>query len=135
MFIFVTLLILCSCARLPIYESLEYATTDSNNFLNPVSSHFDKKFNINYGVANNDSDLFIQAIFHDRASYMQMMRGGLTVYFDPTGKKKKSNKLKIERFISPNANQRQQEQRPGSTQGVGQTNMVRMINQTYKKGR
>lgn len=86
-----------SCAKLPVYQSKTYAQAENNDFLNPLSANFDKKNNISYGVANDDTHFYIQVIFQNRESLMKIMRGGLTVYFDPSGKKKKDYQLKIEK--------------------------------------
>lgn len=90
-------LLFSSCAKLPVYESKIYVPSEKENLLNPLTSNYDKKTNIQIGIANNDSILYIQAIFHDKQSYKKIMRGGLTVFFDPLGKKKKNYQLKIEK--------------------------------------
>ncbi len=84
-----------SCSKLPVYNSQEYVVNKEENFINPLSANFDKKNNISYGVANDNTHLYVQAIFRERESFMKIMRGGLTVYFDQEGKKKKKYQLKI----------------------------------------
>lgn len=95
--LFTGTLILSSCAKLPVYESKKLVTPEKDEFLNPLANNFDKKTNVQYGVANDDTNLYLQAIFHNRESLMKIMRGGLSVYFDPEGKKKKNYQLKIEK--------------------------------------
>ncbi len=86
-----------SCAKLPVYESQKYIADEKEDFVNPLSANFDKKNNISYGVANDTTHFYVQAIFRDRENLMMIMRGGLIVYFDPEGKKKKKYQLKIEK--------------------------------------
>lgn len=86
-----------SCAKLPVYESKKYVTSDNEDFLNPITSNYNEKENIHFGVADDDTSLFVKAIFHDRESLMKIMRGGLNIYFDPDGKKGKDYQLKIEK--------------------------------------
>lgn len=89
-------LLIASCTKLPIYESKTLDKTNLDGTLN-ISNNYDKKNNIHYGVANDKTDLFIQAVFHDQESFMKIMRGGIIIYFDPSGKKNKNYQLKIER--------------------------------------
>ena len=86
-----------SCSKLPVYNSQEYVANKEEGFINPLSANFDKKNNISYGVANDTIHFYVQAIFRERESFMKIMRGGLTVYFDQEGKKKKKYQLKIEK--------------------------------------
>ncbi len=94
---FAIIFLFASCAKLPVYKSKTYTQSENNDFLNALSANFDKKNNISYGVANDDTHFYVQAIFQNRESLMKIMRGGLTVYFDPEGKKKKNYELKIEK--------------------------------------
>ncbi len=86
-----------SCAKLPVYQSQKNVSNEKENFINPLHTSFDKKSNISYGVANDTTHIYVQAIFRERENLMKIMRGGLTVYFDPDGKKKKKYELKIEK--------------------------------------
>lgn len=131
--IFFGLLILSSCAKLPIYESKDYVQPKQEVFLSPMSSYFDEKSNIHFGVADNDTNLYIQAIFHDRRSYTKIMRGGLTVYFDPSGKKKKEYQLKIERLKEQNIDLALMAQKMGIDPGARQNEMAAVIGATYNK--
>jgi len=91
------IIIFSSCAKLPIHQSKNYEQAANNNFLNPLSANYDKKNNISYGVAHDDTHFYIQAIFQDRESLMKIAMGGLNIYFDSNGKKKKDYQLKIEK--------------------------------------
>ncbi len=93
----IVILFFSSCAKLPIYESKIYVASEKDNLISPLTSNYDKKTNIQIEVANNDTTLNIRAIFHDKQSYTTIMRSGLTVFFDPLGKKKKNYQLKIEK--------------------------------------
>ena len=96
-FIFILgILIFSSCAKLPVYESKNY-NQSNNDFLNPLSANYDKKNNIRFEVYDNDTNLFLQFVFHDQLSLMKIMRGGLNLYFDPLGKKNQDYHLKIEK--------------------------------------
>jgi len=90
-------LLFSSCSKLPVYQSQKNVSNEKENFINPLHTSFDKKSNVSYGVANDTTHLYIQAIFRERENLMKIMRGGLNVYFDPEGKKKKKYQLKIEK--------------------------------------
>ena len=96
-FLLLGILIFSSCAKLPVYESKAYNQSVSNDLLNPLSANYDKKNNIRFEVSDNDTNLFLQFVFHDQLSLMKIMRGGLNLYFDPQGKKNKDYLLKIEK--------------------------------------
>lgn len=91
------MLLFSSCAKLPLYQSKEYVQTEQKVFQNSTPSYLDEKENIELKVAHNDTNLYVQAVFHDRENYQQIMRGGLVVCFDPEGKKRNDYNLKIER--------------------------------------
>ena len=91
------ILLISSCAKLPVYESKKYVTSDNEDFLNPITSNYNEKENIHFGVADDDTSLFVKVIFHERESLMKIMRGGLNIYFDAEGKKKKDYQLNIEK--------------------------------------
>jgi hypothetical protein len=96
-FIFVGMLMLASCSKMPVYKSKSYNQQTTNESPNSIADNFDKKANVRYGFANDNSHFYIQAEFSDRESLMKIMRGGLIVYFDPNGKKGKDYQLKIEK--------------------------------------
>lgn len=96
-FILAGIIFLASCAKLPVYESKSYSGKATTEFPNSIADNFDKKANVNYGFANDSTHFYVQAVFQDRESFMNIMRGGLVVYFDPNGKKGKDYQLKIEK--------------------------------------
>ena len=91
------MLFLASCSQLPVYKSKNYEQNGINKSPNSIADMYDKKANVYYGFANDKSHFYIQAVFSDRESLMKIMRGGLIIYFDPNGKKKKDYQLKIEK--------------------------------------
>jgi uncharacterized membrane protein YgcG len=96
-FILVGMLLLASCAKLPVYQSKDYNDEPITEFPNSIADSYDKKANVRYGFANDNTHFYIQSVFSDRESLMKIMRGGLIVYFDPNGKKGKNYQLKIEK--------------------------------------
>jgi len=125
-------LFFASCAKLPIYESKTLDKTNSVSTLN-ISDNYDKKNDIHFGVANDKTDLLVQAVFHDRQSFMKIMRGGIIVNFDPSGKKNKDYQLKVERSgrIQPEASgERSQFQRNGQNR---MQNMPMLISSVFNK--
>lgn len=96
-FILVGMLLLASCAKLPVYTSKSYNQNATTEFPNSIADNYDKKANVRYGFANDNTHFYIQAVFPDRESLMKIMRGGLIVYFDPNGKKGKDYQLKIDK--------------------------------------
>ena len=126
-------LLFSSCTKLPVYKSKTYVAPEKEDFLNPISSHFDKKTNIGFEVANNDTNLFIRAVFHDRQSYMKIMRGGLTVYFDPSGKKKKQYQLKIERAQKQKIDMASMMSQMGMNPSARAQDLPAVIDATYNK--
>lgn len=127
------ILLLSSCAKMPIYHSKKYNAPEKEDFLNPLPLNYDVKTNINFEIANNDTNFYLQFVFHDRQSYLKIMRGGLTVYFDPTGKKEKKYKLKIERLKDPNIDLAIINQRMNTNPEAIQNNMAAMIGINYNK--
>lgn len=89
-----------SCSKMPVYQSKESSITEQENFPLISTDQNDKTNNVSYGVADNNKDLYLKAVFHDQESLMKIMRGGgLNIYFDSSGKKKKDYKLAIERSL------------------------------------
>lgn len=122
-----------SCSKIPIYESKEYVQPKNQDFLNSITFNYDTKTNIAFKVANNDTNLYIQAVFHDRQSYIKIMRGGLTVYFDPTGKKKKQYRLKIERTQKQKIDMASMMSQMGMNPAARAQDLPSVINATYTK--
>ncbi len=135
----VAVVILSSCAKLPVYKSTIYPAQKNGGSKYPIATGYEKKKNIHYGVAENDSDIFIQFCFHKQGDLEKIMSGGIKIYFDPEVKKGKNYALIIERAedkqqgtrpLSPaqaqsggTANNKQQMQLPqenGNSQGPGQ---------------
>ena len=88
---------LLSCSRLPIYKINHGEILNRESELNPSHIFYDKKENLSLAVSEDKTNLYMQTVFHNRESLMKIMRGGLIIYFDPQGKKKKDYMLKIER--------------------------------------
>ncbi|MCY1722880.1 hypothetical protein OU798_21205 [Prolixibacteraceae bacterium Z1-6] len=86
-----------SCSKLPINKSERISCLTEPNFPEIKTENHDKGNTINYGIANNDSALYLKAIFHKEEDLMKIMHGGISIYFDPEGKKGKEYNLKIER--------------------------------------
>lgn len=131
--IIIGFLLFLSCAKLPIYESKKYVESEKENLLNPLTSNYDKKSNIQIEVANSDTNLYIRTTFHDQQSYKTIMRSGLAVFFDPTGKKNKLYQLKIERGdaqITEYALLSRQKENESRSQ---QQNIITGIDITYNK--
>lgn len=125
-------IVFSSCAKLPVYKSKDYVQPEQEEFLNPMSSHFDEKTNIGFKIADNDTNLYIQAVFRDRRSYSKIMRGGLNVFFDPEGKKGKDYQLKIERLKEQNIDLALMTQR-GANPSALQNDMATVIGATFNK--
>ena len=90
--------LLSSCAKMPVFESKSTEPEKEVNSTLKIADHSDAKKNIDFGIANDNSNLYLQVNFHKQDDLMKIMRGGLHVYFDPSGKKKKNNALVIERI-------------------------------------
>nr|WP_321355826.1 hypothetical protein [uncultured Draconibacterium sp.] len=129
-YIFLTLFSL-SCAKLPVYQSQDLSGKPTPEFSTIPTTHFDKKNNIRYGVAENDTNFFYTATLSDRNSYSRIMRGGLNLYFDPQGKKGKKYALKIERSTDQLKQQKLQGRK--SQDPAMQGNIAAAINTTLKK--
>ena len=61
-----------------------------------IASQNDAKKSVDYGLAYDDENLYLQLCFHDQKSMSRMLDGGLNIYFDNSGKKKKDCVLAIE---------------------------------------
>lgn len=126
-------LLLSSCVKLPVYKSKNYIPPEPEEFSSLESLNFDEKTNINFIIANNDTNLYIQAIFRDRKSYTKIMRGGLTVFFDPGAKKGKDYQLKIERLEEQNIDLALMKQSMGTNFETSQNDIAAIIGATYNK--
>lgn len=128
-----TIVLFSSCSKLPIYKSEILNSETESEFPEMTTNKFNKTNNVHYGIANSTTNLYVKAIFHDQQSLMKIMRGGLSLYFDPLGKKGKDYQLKIER------NEQQAMQRPAMSQQKNTSrenrfaNMPAAINKTFTK--
>ncbi len=123
-----------SCGKLPIYESKTYnIAPEKDEFSNPLISNYDKKTNIGFEIANNDTNLYIKAVFYDRQSYIKIMRGGLIVCFDPSGKKKKQYMLKIERTKEQKIDMASMMSQMGMNPSARSQDLPAVINNTFTK--
>lgn len=120
-----------SCAKIPVYQSQNLSGKPTPEYSTIPTTHFDKKNNIRYGVAKNDTNFFFTATLSDRTNYPRIMRGGLNLYFDPQGKRSKKYVLKIER--SPDQLSRQNLQGRQTPDPSMQGNMAAAINGALKK--
>jgi hypothetical protein len=91
------MLVFSSCSKMPVYKSNSIAEPVNDKFALIQKMDYDKGTGVNYGVSNDDENLYLKASFNDAMSFRKILRGGLYVYFDPEGKKKKHYKLKIEK--------------------------------------
>ncbi|MCF6358161.1 MAG: hypothetical protein L3J54_10185 [Draconibacterium sp.] len=128
-----TIVLFSSCSKLPIYESKTYVAPEKDEFSNPLISNYDKKTNIGFEIANNDTNMYIRAVFHDRQSYIKIMRGGLIIYFDPSGKKKKQYMLKIERAKKQKIDMASMMSQMGMNPSAKSQDLPAVINTTFTK--
>lgn len=131
--IILVILFFSSCAKLPVYKSNPFIESEKEKLLNPSTGNYDEKTNIQIEVANSDTTLYIRAIFHDKENYKSIMRGGLTVFFDPQGKKKKLNQLKIEKGDTQVTEYALLSRQMESGSGNQQQNIITSIDILYNK--
>ena len=86
-----------SCAKMPVYKSKSVDLTTEVDLSKRATGYSNAKKNIDIGVMNSDSYLYLQACFHNQNDLKKIMNGGLHIYFDPNGKKNKDYELSIER--------------------------------------
>lgn len=132
-FIAIGIILFTSCAKLPVYKSREYQQDAEINMYNASTSYSDEKENINIAVSNNDTNLYVQVVFHNRESLMKIMRGGLIVCFDPTGKKDKTYRLKIDKSETMQTTYGQQPLEMSRPTGDRQQNLPEIIKLAYNK--
>lgn len=131
--VIVFLLMTFSCAKTPLYKSQQISVNKQETFSNPLSAHYDKNSNTSFQLANNDTFLYVQAVFHSQESLMKIMRGGLILNFDPEGKKNSYYQLKVERSEKSQSEiyglgQQNKSQNIGS-----ERNLPMMIGMTFNK--
>jgi hypothetical protein len=88
---------LVSYAKIPIYQSKNLDSLITGKKIEFFADIIDEPDNLRFGIANNDTSLCLQVLFSDRRSLMKFVSGGLTIFFDPSGKKKRTNKIIIEK--------------------------------------
>ena len=93
-----TIFLFSSCAKMPVFESKSTEPGKEVNSTQKIADHTNAKKNIDFGIANDDANLYLQVNFHKQEDLMKIMQGGLRVYFDSSCKKKKYNALVIERI-------------------------------------
>ncbi|MDX8338727.1 hypothetical protein SLH46_06015 [Draconibacterium sp. IB214405] len=92
--------LLSSCAKLPVYQSKSVAGPLPVNSSSEIANEYNPKKHIDYGVSTDNENLYLQLCFHDQKHMAKMLEGGLNIYLDKSGKKKKDCVLVIEK--SPN---------------------------------
>ena len=100
LFLFFLLIVILphnSLCKIPIYKSVTLSQGVLNSAQEKVAVNFDKQENFWFGTAHNDSLFFLRIIFMDQTGIMKVMRGGLQLFFDPSGKRKRDISLKLER--------------------------------------
>ncbi|MFC1729694.1 hypothetical protein ACFL6I_05100 [candidate division KSB1 bacterium] len=79
------ILVLSSCVKLPIHESKWY---DENSFNNTFYKFYDADNKLRYDVFNDNENVYLRLNSSDRNTIFKILGGGLSIYFDSTGKKK-----------------------------------------------
>ncbi|WP_222931455.1 hypothetical protein, partial [Xanthovirga aplysinae] len=77
------LIIFSSCSKLPVYQSKWTDDSSDQEF-----SYYDTKSKIKYGVFNDHENLYVSLETEDKGAIMKILRKGLKLYMDPSGKKK-----------------------------------------------
>jgi hypothetical protein len=120
-----------SSAKMPIYKSKIIGKTD--NIEAVFSDYFELTNGVGYVAGHSDSTLYLKLEFQDFHSLMKVMQGGLNIYFDPSGKKKRNISLKLEK--EPSTNRLNPFSRPGQGMQDRQLmmqNTLLSLNSTYK---
>ena len=134
------MLVFSSCSKMPVYKSNGIAEPVDDEFAVIRKMDYDKNAGVNYGVSNDDKNLYLKASFNDAMSFRKILRGGLYVYFDPEGKKKKHYKLKIERPKNQKSGSMSRQGSQQMTPGSYKNNLPLLISNTltqvswYKNG-
>lgn len=83
--IFVLLLavIFTSCAKLPVYQSQWEGTQGET-----LQAGYDKESRLRWQISNDATHLYIKLDTDNRMTIMKMIRNGLKIYLDTTGRKK-----------------------------------------------
>jgi hypothetical protein len=126
----VGILVFSSCSKMPVYKSNSIAGPVNDEFAVIQKMDYDKNAGVNYGVSNDDKNLYLKASFNDAMSFRKILRGGLYVYFDPEGKKKKHYKLKIERPKNQKSGSMSKQESRQMTPGSYKNNLPLLISNT-----
>lgn len=132
-FVLAIIVLFAACTKLPIYKS-ENLSSDTEMELPKINSnYFDKNNNVHFGIAHNDTHIFMKIIFHEEQSLIKIMRGGLNLYFDPEGNKKKNYELKIERTQKEPIDKTAFSQQDISSPSGRQKNLPSIIDKIFTK--
>jgi len=110
------LTVFSSFAKVPLYKSKNVKPPVSIDSKLKIADKEVSKKHLDYGVATDGANLYIQICFHDQKNMSQMLSGGLNIYIDNTGKKKKNCVLTIQNSPEMQSGQ-------GKAQGSGSVEM------------
>jgi hypothetical protein len=88
------LFLFASCAQLPIYQSKSGRAADIKQ---PIADASNAKNLVDYGVYEDDANLYLQINLYNSENLTKIKESGLTVYFNKGKKKKKDWGLCIEK--------------------------------------
>ena len=80
-----SMLLTSSCKTLPMVNSIE---EDQIELV--TSKYYDSKSQIRYRVSNDDENIHLNIKTNHEPTIAKILRAGMTVYFDPSGRKKKN---------------------------------------------
>lgn len=95
LFTVLTLVQSCVSTKLPTHKTQWTATGPSEK--QPI--HFDSLSKVNYQLERDENNLYLHLSSSDLAAQMKIMRFGMTIWLDPTAKKK--SKLGFEYPLAP----------------------------------
>jgi uncharacterized membrane protein YgcG len=119
-----------SYAGMPLFKCKIIGKAD--NLETVLNDYFGQINNVSYVAGRNDSTLFMKIEFQDFSSLMKVVQGGLNIYFDSSGKKKRSVCFKLEK--ESGLNQTGMFSRPGQARQnkkLLMENMLLILNSTY----
>ncbi len=87
----------------------------------------DSESMIGYRISNDNSTLTLRMATHEKSSIMKILRTGLTVYFDPSGKKKKTIAIKYPSEQKGQQLQKEKGQKQTENKRPGQIPLEEMI--------
>lgn len=124
--LFLSLVVLSSCASLPTVSSFAEKKTDTD-----IYTHYDEASKIHYQISNDTDYLHIKLNTADFVTINKILKMGLTVYFDINGKKNDDISLEY-----PIANKERLSNRNKSTFNSGQNRsfeLDKMLSQKTKE--